>query len=88
MTDQQSPNQERGMSRERELIGETIAGKYRVLRILGRGGFGVVYLVEMTAGLLGEQLAMKVLRNEYGVDEERRSHFLNEIRLAMKLVNK
>jgi serine/threonine protein kinase len=78
----------REKSRDYDLIGKTIADKYRVIRVLGQGGFGAVYLVEIVAGMLGEKLALKVLPAELSQDDVIRERFLNEIRVAMRLVNK
>ena len=59
-----------------------IAGRYTVLRVLGRGGMATVYLCEDKQG--GGQVAVKVLRQEIGsaVVVER---FLREISLASEL---
>ncbi len=43
-----------------QLVGQTIAGKYRVERLLGEGGFGVVYAG--THLTLGEPVAIKCLK--------------------------
>jgi serine/threonine protein kinase len=43
----------------RELIGSTIAGRYRVESLLGVGGMGAVYLVQHTG--IRKRLALKVL---------------------------
>ena len=42
----------------KDLVGEVIAGKYKVIDILGRGGSGVVFHVEQT--FLGTHLALKL----------------------------
>ena len=68
--------------------GDIIAGKYGVVEHLGRGGFGEVYLVEIITGMVGEQLALKLLPESVGADDSKRDRFLNEIRLAMKLVDR
>ncbi len=68
--------------------GETIGGKYRIIRALGRGGFGTVYLVEITAGMVGEKLALKMLPSHLSAKESVRNQFINEIRVAMRLVDK
>jgi tetratricopeptide (TPR) repeat protein len=78
----------RDKSRDFLLIGSLIAEKYRVLDVLGQGGFGTVYLVEITAGMVGERLALKLLPEELSVQAAFRGQFLNEIRLAMRVVDR
>jgi serine/threonine-protein kinase len=62
--------------------GDTI-GRYRIERVLGRGGMGIVYLA------LDEQLqrvvALKLLSARSLGDDERRQRFLREARIAAKL---
>jgi tetratricopeptide (TPR) repeat protein len=67
---------------------KTLGGKYRVLGSLGQGGFGSVYLVEIAAGMVGEKLALKLLPSNLSAEEKLRNQFINEIRVAMKLVDK
>lgn len=77
-------------------VGEVVVGKYKVLRVLGRGGYGTVYLVEITSGMVGQKLALKVLSREIDGDggaskeihDRVQRRFMNEIRVAMRLVNK
>jgi serine/threonine protein kinase len=45
------------------LIGRTVAGRYRVIELLGEGGMGAVYLAEHVA--IQKQIALKVLHAEY-----------------------
>lgn len=45
------------------LVGTVVAGRYRVLRMLGEGGMGRVYLAEHIA--IEKRIALKVLRAEY-----------------------
>jgi formylglycine-generating enzyme required for sulfatase activity/predicted Ser/Thr protein kinase len=59
-----------------------VFGRYRVLRELGRGGMGTVYLVENTE--LEREEALKVPRFEAD-DAQARERFLREARLAAKL---
>ncbi|HVR75124.1 MAG TPA: protein kinase [Planctomycetota bacterium] len=70
------------------LVGKAIGGKYKVLEVLGQGGFGTVYLVEITVGMVGERLALKILPEELSTQETFRNQFLDEIRIAMRLVDR
>ncbi len=45
------------------LVGQTLDGRLRVLRPIGRGGMGTVYVAEHVG--LGKQVAVKVLNVEY-----------------------
>lgn len=78
----------RDKARDYELVGKVVADKYRVLDVLGQGAFGTVYLVEITAGLVGEKLAMKVLPEELSSKPAIRTQFIHEIRVAMRLVDR
>ena len=81
------PKLKRDKGRDLKLIGTVVAGKYKVLEILGQGGFGSVFVVEMTSGIIGDRLAMKILPAEFSQDNMLREQFLNEIRVAMKMVD-
>ena len=83
-----TPSNPRDKSKDLALVGTTIAGKYRVLQLLGQGGFGTVFLVEIVAGMVGEKLALKLIPAELCQDQKVKSQFLNEIRVAMRMVNK
>ncbi|WP_396929169.1 serine/threonine-protein kinase [Mycolicibacterium sp.] len=63
-------------------IGETFAG-YRVLRLLGSGGMGEVYLVQHPR--LPRQDALKVLRADISSDPSFRERFIREADLAAGL---
>lgn len=63
-------------------IGETFAG-YRVLRLLGSGGMGEVYLVQHPR--LPRQDALKVLRPDLSADASFRERFIREADLAAGL---
>ncbi|RIK04437.1 MAG: hypothetical protein DCC49_13405, partial [Acidobacteria bacterium] len=58
------------------MIGETVGGRYRIERELGRGGMGVVYLAHDTS--IDRQVALKQLHLD---DEESRQRFMREARL-------
>jgi predicted Ser/Thr protein kinase len=63
--------------------GDLLAGKYRIERMLGRGGMGEVYLAENTA--LGRKVAIKVVRadaGDAGPDSELLARFRGEARAA------
>ena len=53
------------------LVGQVL-GRYRVIRLLGEGGMGVVYEVVDTR--LDRRAALKILRAELARDLEQRSH--------------
>jgi WD40 repeat protein/predicted Ser/Thr protein kinase len=55
-------------------------GRYRVLKKLGQGGMGAVYLGFHDA--LGRQIALKVMLPQYAADADARGRFLREARLA------
>ena len=55
-------------------------GNYRMVRLLGEGGFGEVYLVENP--LIGRRAAVKVLHTALAQDAELVRRFLNEARAA------
>ena len=55
-------------------------GNYRMVRLLGEGGFGEVYLVENP--LIHRRAAVKVLHTALAQDAELLRRFLNEARAA------
>jgi serine/threonine-protein kinase len=57
-----------------------VIGSYRVLRQLGAGGMGVVYLAQHT--VIGRHAAIKLLLPQYSADPEIVGRFFNEARSA------
>src|SRR5580658_7937847 len=63
-----------------------VAGKYEVLRLIGRGGMGAVW--EGRHVSLGTRVAIKFIDQEYADSKEARSRFDTEARAAAKLQSK
>ncbi len=67
--------------------GETLQnGQYRIVRLLGRGGFGFVYLALET--VLNEEVAVKELIPALVGDEQILRRFLSEARATRRLTHK
>jgi len=67
--------------------GSTIAARFSIERVIGRGGMGVVYLALDTE--LGERVAIKTLLPEHlTADETAMQRFRNEIRLARRIAHR
>jgi len=64
-------------------IGETLAGKYRIERVIGAGGMGVV--VAATHLGLGQRVAIKFLLPSAGADHDTLARFDREARALAKL---
>jgi protein kinase-like protein len=63
-------------------VGDRLAG-YRIERLIGRGGMGVVYLAEDVK--LGRKVTLKVLAADLAEDPSFRERFVRESRLAASL---
>ena len=66
-------------------LGEALATRYQVVRELGRGGAGIVYLGRDT--LLHRTVAIKVLRPELASVPQHRERMLREARLTGQLMH-
>jgi serine/threonine protein kinase len=64
--------------------GSTI-GKYRILRLLGSGGMGLVYEAKHTE--MGKAVALKLLSGSRATDARARARFLREAAAASKLTH-
>ena len=68
---------------EHEQIVEHLSDQYQVVRELGRGGMGVVFLARDIA--LHRLVAIKVLRHEFASSHEHRERFRREARMTARL---
>jgi serine/threonine-protein kinase len=63
-----------------ELEGSILADRYRIIKKLGEGGMGSVYLAEHTT--INKRLAIKILSSEYTHKQDLVDRFLQEARAA------
>ncbi len=77
-----------GVDREQpdELIG-ALVGPYRLLRRIGTGGMGAVYLAERADGQFDHRVAIKLLRTDRA-SQNLGQRFLNERRILAQLVHR
>ncbi|HSD90302.1 MAG TPA: serine/threonine-protein kinase [Kofleriaceae bacterium] len=60
--------------------GDTLEGRYKIIRPLGEGGMGTVFLAEHM--LIKRRVAIKILRSEFAADADVVERFMNEARAA------
>src|SRR5579864_7952345 len=79
-----SPSASGGLLAEgRFLPGRLLAGRYRIIALLGRGGMGEVYRADDLT--LGQAVAMKFLPDEATSNEGLLERFKNEVRIARRV---
>jgi serine/threonine-protein kinase len=69
--------------RHDSLIGETLAGRYKILRKMGEGGMGAVY--EAQHVVIGKHFALKVLLDKYAQKRDVVARLQQEARLASSI---
>jgi serine/threonine protein kinase len=62
------------------LVGQTVSGKYRIDRLLGRGGMGAVF--QATNILINKRVALKFLASEAAGDDQAAQRFQREAEAA------
>jgi formylglycine-generating enzyme required for sulfatase activity/tRNA A-37 threonylcarbamoyl transferase component Bud32 len=63
--------------------GDVVAGKFRIVRVIGRGGMGIVYAATHLG--LGHAVALKVMAPKLVAMPDAVSRFLNEARAAARI---
>jgi len=64
-------------------IGTVLDGRYEILAPIAEGGMGAVYRARRT--LLGDEVAVKIMRPDFGSDPGSRERFLRESRACAQL---
>jgi serine/threonine-protein kinase len=70
-----------GLHHESALLGTLVAGKYRLLRVVGRGGMGTVFKAENTT--IGKTVALKLLHHSLADDGVVLQRFEREARITV-----
>ena len=60
--------------------GDTVEGRYRIIKVLDEGGMGTIFLAEHV--LIKRRVAIKILRSELAADADVIERFMNEARAA------
>jgi serine/threonine-protein kinase len=68
---------------EDDRTGSVIDGKYRLERLIGRGGMGTVYAARQLQ--LDRQVAVKLLRHDFTADDRAVARFNREARAAARI---
>src|SRR5690242_15898091 len=65
--------------------GTVVAGRFRIERVIGRGGMGVVYEAQHLH--LQQRVALKVLYGDAARDPESSARFVREAQIALSLTS-
>jgi serine/threonine-protein kinase len=80
-----SPRAGRTSDGGRFLPGTILAGRYRMIGLLGRGGMGEVYRADDLT--LGQPVALKFLPRDVEAQPDRLERFLTEVRLSLHVTH-
>ncbi len=67
-------------------LGQSWANRYKIERMLGKGGMGSVYLASDSV-LDNEAVALKILHHSLTEDEQSQKRFISEVRLTRKVTH-
>jgi serine/threonine-protein kinase len=70
---------------EDKLLGKIVAGRYRIVKMLGEGGMGRVYLAEQQMGATTRKVAIKTLHQELSGDPQLVARFYRECETVIEL---
>ncbi|MET0287631.1 MAG: serine/threonine-protein kinase [Polyangiales bacterium] len=72
-----------GQEGDDPLIGQTLAGRYKIVRKVGEGGMGIVY--EAVHVIIEKRVALKVLREDFSHREDVVERFRQEAKSASRI---
>ncbi|HEY8077421.1 MAG TPA: protein kinase [Labilithrix sp.] len=70
---------------DESLVGQTVVGKYKIVKLLGEGGMGCVYLAEQSLGAATKKVALKTLHKHLSHDPSIKARFGREIETLVGL---
>ena len=84
--DHATPSRQRVLNFQKLDAGTMVGDRFKVVRHIGGGGFGTVYLVEDT--VVREELALKILSPQLSLDESMIRRFVQELRLTRRITHR